>query len=403
MDKILENKKILLGVCGSIATYKSAFLVRLLVKSGAEVKVVMTTSATEFVTPLTFSTLSKKECLVSYTRSQGSDWNNHIDLALWADLILIAPASTNTIAKMAHAQCDNLLLGIYLSARCPIFLAPAMDVDMYKHPGTQSNLERLKTFGNHILQVHYGELASGLVGEGRMAEPEEIVQYLKRYFSPDDSKLKGKTIVITAGPTYEHIDPVRFIGNHSSGKMGIALAESAASRGAKVTLILGPTQLAPKNPEIHVIKVVSGHEMYQQAHTFFDKLDIIIFAAAVADYTPTKTENQKIKKQSDTLTLHLEKNIDIADSFGKVKSNNQLSIGFALETNNPEEHAKNKIEKKKFDFVVLNSLTDKGAGFVYDTNKVTIINKDGNKQAFELKSKTAVAEDIMNAIENQLN
>lgn len=402
MSGFLENKKILLGVCGSIAAYKAVFLTRLLVKAGADVKVIMTPAATDFVQPLTFSTLSKNECLTSYTKSEGHQWNNHVDLALWADVMLIAPATVGTLAKMANAICDNLLIGTYLSARCPVLIAPAMDEDMFHHPATQENFQKLTNFGHQIIPVGNGELASGLFGQGRMAEPEEIVDYLQRFFCPKDTPIQGKKVVITAGPTYEHLDPVRFIGNNSSGKMGVALADEAANRGAKVTLVLGPSAIKPKNPDVHVIHVTSAAEMYQKSQEQFEDLDIIIFAAAVADYTPENVAEHKIKKLDDSLTLKLKKNIDIAASFGVLKKVSQISVGFALETQNGEEHAKEKLKKKHFDLIVLNSLADSGAGFKHDTNKITILDNNHHVQAFELKSKTAVAQDIIRAIESKL-
>ncbi|HUH75156.1 MAG TPA: bifunctional phosphopantothenoylcysteine decarboxylase/phosphopantothenate--cysteine ligase CoaBC [Chitinophagales bacterium] len=403
MSGFLKNKKILLGVCGSIAAYKAACLTRLLVKEGAEVKVIMTHAATTFVQPLTFATLSKNECLTSYTRNEGHLWNNHVDLALWADVFLIAPASVGTIAKLAHAICDNLLIGTYLSARCPVIIAPAMDEDMYHHPANQENLQKLKGFGNHIISVEEGELASGLFGKGRMAEPETIVDFLSSFFTISDSPISGKNILITAGPTYEHLDPVRFIGNSSSGKMGIALAEVAAQKGAKVTLILGPSSLKPKNKNIEVVAVVSAAEMYQKSKEYFEDLDIAIFAAAVADYTPDQIAEHKIKKGEDIFTLKLKKNIDIAASFGLLKKAHQLSIGFALETQNEESNAKDKLKRKHFDLIVLNSLADKGAGFKHDTNKITILDRHLKAVQYDLKEKTAVAEDIIEAIENQLS
>lgn len=402
MSGLLKNKKILLGVCGSIAAYKAVYLTRLLVKEGAEVKVIMTPAATDFVQPLTFSTLSKNDCLTSYTRADGQQWNNHVDLALWADVMLIAPATVGTLSKMAHAICDNLLIGTYLSTRCPVLIAPAMDEDMFHHPATQENLQKLTDFDHQIIPVGDGELASGLFGKGRMAEPEEIVTYLHRFFTPKDTPISGKKVVITAGPTYEHLDPVRFIGNNSSGKMGYAIAEEAANRGAEVHLILGPTSLKVNHPNIHVTNVVSAAEMYQKTKEHFDDLDIVIFAAAVADYTPENIAEHKIKKLDHSLTLKLKKNIDIAASFGLLKNQQQLSVGFALETQNGIEHAKEKLKKKHFDLIVLNSLADSGAGFKHDTNKITILDNNQNLQTFELKSKTNVAKDIIQAVESKL-
>ncbi|MCO5233673.1 MAG: bifunctional phosphopantothenoylcysteine decarboxylase/phosphopantothenate--cysteine ligase CoaBC [Chitinophagales bacterium] len=397
----MKNKKILLGVCGSISAYKAVFLTRLLVKNGAEVKVILTPSATDFIQPLTFSTLSKNECLVSYTRSDGQ-WNNHVDLALWADLMLIAPATVSTISKMANAHCDNLLIGTYLSARCPVFIAPAMDEDMYHHPANQQNIKKLLELGHQIIPVDEGELASGLFGKGRLAEPEMIVDFLEHFFTPHNSVLINKKVVITAGPTYEHIDPVRFIGNHSSGKMGIALAIALADKGADVKLILGPSSIQVQHSKIQVIPVVSANEMYEEAQKYFDNLDIIVFAAAVADYRPISSVDHKIKKQDDHLTIQLKKNVDIAASFGSFKKDRQISVGFALETRNEEEYAKEKLKKKNFDIVILNSLAEEGAGFKYDTNKIKIIDKNFQIASFEMKSKTEVANDIVHAIENLL-
>ncbi len=403
---MLKNKKILVAVCGSIAAYKAAFLVRLLVKEGAEVKVIMTTAATEFITPLTLATLSKNECNLDYINSTKTNWNNHVELALWADIMLVAPASVNTLAKMANGICDNLLLAVYLSARCPILVAPAMDEDMWKHPATQQNIHQLQSYGNKVIAVNNGELASGLVGEGRMAEPEQLVQWIKDVFQETEgkhlaktsSKLKGKKIIITAGPTYEAIDPVRFVGNHSSGKMGIALAEMAHSLGAEVQLILGPSKLNVSDG-ISVTRVFSANEMYAACKKHFAKADICIFAAAVADYTPKTVSNQKIKKDDAEFSILLKKNVDIAYEFGKIKKKNQLSVGFALETNDELKHAKGKLAKKNFDLVVLNSLNDKGAGFQFNTNKITIVNKNNKITKFELKNKEAVASDILNEIE----
>ncbi len=401
---MLKNKKIILAVCGSIAAYKAAFLVRLLVKEGAEVKVVMTQAATEFISPLTMATLSKNECHLDYINSTKTNWNNHVELALWADIMLIAPASANTLAKMANGLCDNLLLAVYLSARCPIFIAPAMDEDMWKHPSTKNNIEKIKSFGNTIISVNNGELASGLIGEGRMAEPQEMVDFILNEQKQNgqaktkSSKLKGKKLLITAGPTYEAIDPVRFVGNHSSGKMGIALAQMAHELGADVQLVLGPSKLEVPNG-IKVTRVFSANEMYNVCKKHFSKVDICIFAAAVADYTPKTVSNQKIKKDESEFSILLKKNVDIAFEFGKIKKAKQLSIGFALETNDELKHAKGKLAKKNFDIVVLNSLNDKGAGFQFNTNKITIVNKNNKITKFELKNKEEVANDILNEIE----
>ena len=400
---MLKNKKILLAVCGSIAAYKAAFLVRLLVKEGAEVRVIMTKAATEFISPLTLATLSKNECLTDYINATKTNWNNHVDLALWADLMLIAPASAGTISKMANGLCDNLLMAVYMSARCPVYLAPAMDEDMWKHASTKQNIQKLISFGNKIISVNNGELASGLIGEGRMAEPQEIVDFLNQEprIKNQESRLSNKKILITAGPTYEALDPVRFIGNHSSGKMGIELAKTAHDSGADVQLIIGPTKYQIPNG-IKVMHVTSANEMYLACKKHFAKTDICIFAAAVADYTPKTVAEQKIKKSDAEFSITLKKNVDIAFEFGKIKKANQLSVGFALETNDELKHAKAKIAKKNFDLIVLNSLNDKGAGFKHATNKITIVNRNNKIHKFELKSKEEVAADILNELEKLL-
>lgn len=398
---MLKGKRILVGVTGSIAAYKAAFLVRLLVKEEAEVKVILTSAAKEFITPLTLSTLSKNPVVSAFTDGDQGEWNNHVELGLWADVMLIAPASANTIAKMANGLCDNLLLATYLSARCSVFFAPAMDLDMYQHPSVLDNIKKLGTFGNHIVEAKFGELASGLLGTGRMAEPEDLVESLKTYFSKD-SPLKDKKVLITAGPTYEAIDPVRFIGNYSSGKMGYALAEVIANLGANVTLVSGPTHLETNHPNIKKISVKSGKEMHEACLTVFAQTDISIFSAAVADYAPTHTAHQKIKKQGDSMSIDLKKTTDIAKTLGAQKTENQLIVGFALETNNEIENAKKKIKSKNLDLIVLNTLQDIGAGFGHDTNKVSIIDKANNIEHFELKTKKEVAKDIVNAILNQI-
>lgn len=400
---MLKDKKIVLAVCGSIAAYKAAFLVRLLKKQGASVKVVMTKSATEFISPLTLATLSKNECNVDYINSDKTNWNNHVELALWADLMLIAPLSAGTLAKLANGICDNLLMAVYLSARCPIYLAPAMDEDMWKHPSTKNNIQKVQSYGNKVITVNSGELASGLVGEGRMAEPEEIIDYLKKESKnkSQESSFFGKKILVTAGPTYEALDPVRFIGNHSSGKMGIAIASLLQNLGADVHLVLGPSKLAVPD-SIKVSRIFSAQEMYAVCKKEFSKLDIAIFAAAVADYTPKSVATQKIKKSDSEFSITLKKNVDIAFEFGKIKKTNQLSIGFALETNEELKHAKEKLAKKNFDIVVLNSLNDKGAGFQFNTNKITIVNRNNKSIKFELKSKEDVATDIILEIEKLL-
>ncbi|HFC00244.1 MAG TPA: bifunctional phosphopantothenoylcysteine decarboxylase/phosphopantothenate--cysteine ligase CoaBC [Phaeodactylibacter sp.] len=389
------GKKIILGITGSIAAYKAAFLTRLLIKSGAEVQILMTDAATQFITPLTLSTLSKKN--VHTQVSSGESWNNHVELGLWADAMIIAPATATTIAKLANGIADNIIVATYLSARCPIFFAPAMDLDMWQHPSTIQNVQKLQSYGNHLIDVAHGELASGLVGNGRMAEPESIVSFLEKNFK-QKKDFTGKNIMITAGPTYEPIDPVRFIGNRSSGKMGIALAKELAERGATVKLILGPSALKIEHPNIQTIRVTTAESMYQAAQKHFVKSDISILAAAVADYRPKTIANKKIKKKGKTLTLELEKTTDIAATLGKLKRKNQLLIGFALETNNELENAQGKLERKNFDFIVLNSLQDKGAGFGVNTNKITILHKGNKMKKFELKSKAKVATDIVDEL-----
>jgi len=395
---VLNGKKILLGVSGGIAAYKTASLVRLFIKAGAHVQVIMTPASKDFVTPLTLSTLSKNPVHSSFFNQDDQDavWNNHVDLALWADLMLIAPATANTLSKMATGNCDNLLIATYLSAKCPVYFAPAMDLDMYKHPSTLSGFTALKQFGNIMIPAENGELASGLSGEGRMAEPENIVAFLEADL---ESKLplKGKKILITAGPTYEAIDPVRFIGNHSSGKMGFDLANEAASLGAQVVLVAGPTHHKVKNNHIEVVNVVSAQEMYEACHLYFDNVDVAIAAAAVADYRPKVVALQKIKKASDEFSIELEKTKDILASLGAIKKK-QFLIGFALETENEIENAKLKIQKKNLDLIVLNSLQDEGAGFKKETNKVTFIDQKFKIEPMELKSKESVAVDILNKV-----
>jgi phosphopantothenoylcysteine decarboxylase / phosphopantothenate---cysteine ligase len=399
---MLTGKKIVLGITGSIAAYKSAILTRLLVKAGADVTVIMTDSAHDFITPLTLSTLSKNPVLSKFSKDDTGQWNNHVDLGLWADAIVIAPASANTLAKISHGLCDNLLLAVYLSARCPVFLAPAMDLDMLQHPATQENLKRIQSFGNHLIDPTHGELASGLIGQGRMAEPEEILQSLENHFQ-QKKKLNGKKVLVTAGPTYEALDPVRFIGNHSSGKMGFAIAEELADLGASVNLVTGPTQQHTNHPGISVKKVISAEEMYNACTPLFPEADITVLAAAVADYRPVERAEQKIKKKDETLSLALTKTRDIAASLGKIKRNDQIMIGFALETENEQVNAQKKLEAKNFDLIVLNSLNDKGAGFGHDTNKITIINRENKSVSFELKNKKAVARDIVQSIIDTLH
>jgi phosphopantothenoylcysteine decarboxylase/phosphopantothenate--cysteine ligase len=396
---ILSGKKVLLGITAGIAAYKTASLVRLFIKLGAEVKVVMTPASKDFITPLTLSTLSKNPVHSTFYDKEGEEnelWNSHVDLGLWADYIVVAPATANTMSKMANGICDNLLLAVYLSAKCPIYFAPAMDLDMYIHPSTKESLDTLKSFGNTIIPATSGELASGLVGEGRMAEPEDIVSFIENDIL-SKLPLKGKKVLLTAGPTYEAIDPVRFIGNHSSGKMGFAIAKAAANLGAEVYLISGPSNQQIKHSLVHRIDVVSADEMYNAAHLYYKDVDIAILSAAVADYKPKNIATQKIKKKDSTLDIELTATKDILASLGKIKEN-QFLVGFALETNNELENAKGKLKRKNLDAIVLNSLQDKGAGFATDTNKITIIDKDLNEKSFELKSKVEVAKDIINEI-----
>ncbi len=395
---VLSGKKILLGVSGGIAAYKTANLVRLFIKAGAQVQVVMSPASLHFVTPLTLATLSKNPVYSTfYNEEEGNgEWNNHVELGLWADLMLVAPATANTLSKMANGNCDNLLIATYLSAKCPVYFAPAMDLDMYKHPSTLDSFHKLKSFGNIIIPAESGELASGLVGEGRMAEPENIVSFLERDLL-EKLPLKGKKILITAGPTYEAIDPVRFIGNHSSGKMGFDIANEAVNKGAEVILVTGPTHLNVQNSTIKLIRVTSAQDMYDACHEFYNSVDVAIAAAAVADYRPKNVANQKIKKNDATFSIELEKTKDILASLGEQKKN-QFLIGFALETENDIEHAKQKIQNKNLDLIVLNSLNDEGAGFGKATNKVTFISKDFTIEPKELKSKEAVAKDIINKV-----
>ncbi len=392
----LKDKKILLCVSASIAAYKSALLVRLLVKEGAEVKVIMTEAAKDFITPLTLATLSKNPVLSNFTKGDSGEWNNHVELGLWADVMIIAPASANTLAKCANGVCDNLLIATYLSAKCSVFFAPAMDLDMYKHPSTIENLSKLTSYGNQIINAEFGELASGLVGEGRLAEPEQIMHELTRYFSKIPI-FQGKKVLITAGPTQEPIDPVRFISNHSSGKMGFAIAEAFEMAGAEVTLVSGPVSIAsPKG--VKVEKVQSAQQMFEATAKYFAESDIVVLSAAVADYTPLYVADKKIKKKEDTFDIKMTKTIDIAATLGKTKKDGQIIVGFALETDNEFENAKGKLERKNFDFVVLNSLQDSGAGFRYDTNKIKIIDRAGNVYDFDLKTKKEVAHDILETI-----
>jgi phosphopantothenoylcysteine decarboxylase/phosphopantothenate--cysteine ligase len=400
---ILSGKNILLGITAGIAAYKSAYLVRLFVTAGAHVKVVMTPSSKEFVTPLTLSTLSNNEVYSSFVNEdeENSQWNSHVELGLWADIFVIAPATANTMSKMANGICDNLLLACYLSAKCPVYYAPAMDLDMYKHPTTQATFKKLDSFGNIQIPAQHGELASGLVGKGRMAEPEDILSFIEKDIMKS-LPLRGKKILITAGPTYEAIDPVRFIGNHSSGKMGYALADVAANLGAEVILISGPSSQPIDNPYIKLIRIVSAKEMYDVSHTYFGDCDVAILSAAVADYRPKAIASQKIKKEDDTLLIQLEKTDDILASLGKLKDK-QFLVGFALETENELENAKRKLNKKNLDLIVLNSLNDPGAGFRTNTNKVTLITRDNKVIPFTVKPKTEVANDILQHIIQQLH
>ncbi len=393
---MLKGKRIVLGVTGSIAAYKAALLVRALVKDGAEVKVVMTADAKEFITPLTLSVLSKNAVVSEFANRETGEWNNHVDLGLWADALVIAPASANTMAKMATGVCDNLLMAVYLSARCPIFIAPAMDVDMLKHPSTQDNISRIKSFGNYIIDASYGELASGLVGEGRMEEPENIAAVMSDFFAKD-KPLANKKVLVTAGPTYEAIDPVRFIGNRSSGKMGIAIADEFAEQGADVTLICGPSNQKASNHSVKRIDVESAEQMQKECLKVSSQSDIIVMAAAVADYKAEKDAQDKMKK-NNSLNLSLVGTVDILSELGKQKKNGQVLVGFALETNNEMDNAKDKLKRKNLDMIVLNSLKDEGAGFNHDTNKISIVDKKMNIKEFPLKSKTDVAKDIVKEI-----
>jgi len=404
--------KILLGISGSIAAYKAAHLTRLWVKRGYDVQVLMTDAAVDFIAPLTLSTLSKRP-VFSSARSEAG-WNNHVELGLWADALVMAPATANTLAKLANGLCDNIIGAVYLSARCPVFIAPAMDVDMWHHPATRANIERLQAHGVHLIPVGTGELASGLVGEGRMAEPEEIVEFVENVLSSNfdatsnfklqtSNFLKGKRALVTAGPTFEPLDPVRFIGNHSSGKMGIAIAEELAAQGAYVTLVLGPTDIKPQHPAIQVVPVLSAQDMYEACEPVFAKADIAVLAAAVADYRPKIFSEIKLKKREGEMILELAKTVDIAATLGKTKRPDQIFVGFALETNNEAEHAQAKLEKKNFDFIVLNSMKDAGAGFGHDTNKISIFRRDGSRQDFNLKNKVEVARDIVAEIVRSAN
>jgi phosphopantothenoylcysteine decarboxylase/phosphopantothenate--cysteine ligase len=394
---MLTGKKIILGVCGSIASYKAAHLVRLLLKAGAEVQVVMTKDALSFITPLTLATLSKKPVLIDYFIPETGEWNNHVELGLWADILLIAPASANTLGKMATGICDNLLLATYLSAKCPVYFAPAMDLDMWKHPSTTQNVKQLQSYGNILIQPNAGELASGLIGEGRMAEPEEIIELLQQELKKK-LPLVGKKALVTAGPTYEAIDPVRFIGNHSSGKMGFAIAEELYRLGARVTLISGPTSLTLSSKTIKRIDVVSAEDILKATLAEFGQADITVMSAAVADYKPEHVADQKIKKKEQEFSLNLIKTTDILAELGNKKRSDQVLVGFALETENELANAGDKLKRKNLDLIVLNSLNDKGAGFKSDLNKITILDKQLIAETFVLKPKNEVAQDICRKI-----
>ena len=401
---MLKGKKILIGVTGGIAAYKTANIIRLLVKEGAEIKVIMTENAKEFITPLTLSTLSRNPVLSEFFDHSSGDWYSHVDLGIWADLFLIAPATANSMARMANGMADNLLLTTYLSARCPVFVAPSMDMDMLKHPATVINIETLRAFGNTILEPATGELASGLSGKGRMAEPEEIVKEIESFFSKKKihKPLRGKKILINAGPTQESIDPVRFLSNHSTGKMGIALADQAVGYGAKVELVLGPVKILPESNEVIVTNVTNAEQMAAECFSIFPGCDIAILSAAVADFTPEIVLHDKIKKDGNELVLRLRPTTDIAAGLGKIKKESQLIAGFALETTPGLREAKQKLQKKNMDLIILNSLKEKGAGFGHDTNRITIIDRNNNIDKFELKSKTEAARDILDKIVSML-
>ncbi len=405
---ILKGKKIILGITGSIAAYKAAVLIRLLIRKGAEVQVVITPSGKEFITPITLSALTHKPVISEFFSQRDGSWNSHVDLGLWADLMLIAPATASTIGKMAHGIADNMLITTYLSAKCPVFVAPAMDLDMYAHPSTQRNIALLRNYGNHIIEPAEGELASALVGKGRMQEPEKIVEYPEDFFDEEEetqeelSTLAGQKIMITAGPTYEKIDPVRFIGNYSSGKMGYALAECCARRGADVVLISGPVSQKTSHPSIRRVDVESAEEMYRSALKEFPSCTAAILAAAVADFTPETAAEEKIRREGDELTLKLKPTQDIAAMLGKMKEDGQTLVGFALETHHEKEHAQEKLRRKNLDFIVLNSLRDEGAGFRHDTNKITILTSM-EEYTFPLKSKEEVAMDIIDQLEKEMD
>lgn len=395
----LAGKRIILGVTGSIAAYKAVYLLRLLMKEGADVQVIMTPAAREFVGPVTFSALSGKTVLSDFFSSDGGDWNSHVEMGVSADLMLVAPVTASTLGKLANGVADNLLVTTYLSARCPVVVAPAMDMDMYRHPSTQRNLDILKGYGNIVIEPGKGELASGLEGPGRMEEPEEILKFIRQIESePSKKKLLNKQVLVTAGPTHENIDPVRFIGNHSSGKMGFAIAEAFAAEGAKVYLVTGPVSLKTHAEGVEVIRVTSADEMFERCNKVMEQIDIAVFNAAVSDFTPVSTSEKKVKRGEDEWTIRLKPTKDIAAEMGKRKSAGQLLVGFALETDNELEHARLKLEKKNLDLIVLNSMQDMGAGFGTDTNRVTMIDRLGNSDQYELKPKVQVAADLVQRV-----
>lgn len=406
MANVLKGKKIVLGITGSIAAYKACYIIRSLIKRRAEVQVVITPAGKEFITPITLSALTSKPVISEFFAQRDGTWNSHVDLGLWADAMLIAPATASTIGKMANGIADNMLITTYLSAKAPVFVAPAMDLDMFAHPSTQQNLERLRSYGNHIIEPGTGELASHLVGKGRMEEPENIIRHLERYFAAQEGDLKGKTILITTGPTYEKIDPVRFIGNYSSGKMGFALADECASRGARVLLVTGPVQRTTRYSMAERRDVESAAQMYKAATSLFPQADAAILCAAVADYTPEHVADEKIKREkTGDMTLALKPTQDIAAALGRLKADSaerKVLVGFALETHNEQQNAEDKLKRKNLDFIVLNSLNDKGAGFRYDTNKVTLIDAEGRRE-YPLKTKDEVAADIVDRLAEVLN
>tara|TARA_B100001741_G_C16553401_1_gene600791 strand:+ start:4473 stop:5675 length:1203 start_codon:yes stop_codon:yes gene_type:complete len=399
---MLKEKNVLLGVTASIAAYKATYIVRLLKKLGASVRVIQTEASLDFVSPLVLSTLSENKVIYKVIDKQTNEWNSHVELGLWADYMIIAPATAKSISKMAEGNCDNQLIATYLSSKCPVYFAPAMDLDMYKHPSTKTNIKKLQKFGNKLIPVNNGELASGLVGEGRMAEPEEIIDFIIHDITKN-KELFGKNCLVTAGPTHEKIDPVRYIGNRSSGKMGLAIANELAEKGAKVTLVMGPSQLSSNHPNINQINVISAEEMYSQVKSVFSNSDISVFSAAVSDYKPSESYSEKLKKEKENWDIALEKNKDILKDMSLRKKVNQLVVGFALETENEKENAISKLKKKNLDFIVLNSTRDKGATFEVDTNKISIIEKDLTITDFELKEKTEVAKDIVSVILKKIN